>query len=210
MSAPTETRLYTPDDLLAMPDRDLYELVDGDLVELNVSKLSSLAASRLNRRLGDFCEPNDVAWVFGADCGYQCFPDRPNLLRKPDVSVILCERMPLDQLEEDGWTRIAPDIAVEVVSPNDTAYEVDQKVMEYLSAGVRRVWVVNPEVRIVHVSRGDGSVSRLQEADELTGEDVLPGFSCRIGDLFPQPAGPRREDDHVPDVPTAGGPARND
>lgn len=91
--------------------------------------------------------------------------------------------MTLAELER-GFLRIAPDLAVEVVSPNDTVYEVDEKVEELLAAGVRLVWVLNPETRIVEVHRLDGTVSKLHVADELSGEDVLPGFTCPVAELF--------------------------
>lgn len=186
MSTSAAVRAFTPADLLALPDRNRYELVDGELVELNVSALSSLVASRLNRELGNFCEATSLAWVFGADCGYQCFPDSPGKVRKPDVSAVRRERLPVEALEE-GYVAIAPDLAVEVISPHDLAYEVDRKVEEYLGAGVRLVWVINPELRTVRVHRRDGSVGLLREADGLDGEDVLPGFACPIRGLFPAP-----------------------
>jgi Uma2 family endonuclease len=176
--------LLTPEEFLARPDRDHFELVDGELVELGMSQLSSLVALELGRLLGNHCTPAGIAWVFGADNGYRCFPGRPNLVRKPDVSVVLRERLPADQLH-DGWSTLAPDLAVEVVSPGDLAYEVDEKVDEYQAAGVRLVWIVNPERRTVRVHRRDGTVSLLRSGDALTGEDVLPGFACSVSELFP-------------------------
>jgi len=85
----------------------------------------------------------------------------------------------------EGFLRIHPDLAVEVLSPNDTAYEIDEKVEEYLAAGVPLVWVVNPEKRIVEIHRKDGTVSKLRSTDEISGEDVLPGFRCPVAAFFP-------------------------
>lgn len=184
MSTTAEVKKYTPDELLAMPNGKNFELVDGNLVEREVSGLSSLVAARITRRLGDHCEPAAVAWVLASDCGYRCFPDNSNKIRRPDVSCVLQERLPFEKLSE-GYIEIAPDIAVEVVSPNDLVYEVTQKIQEYLGAGVKLVWVVNPPARTVEVHRIDGSVVILKASDELTGESVLAGFSCRVGDLFP-------------------------
>ena len=92
--------------------------------------------------------------------------------------------------------RTAPDLAVEVVSPHDLAYDVDSKVEGYLQAGVRLVWVVNPAARTVRVHRPDGSSATLRPGDQLTGGEVLPGFHCLIRDLFllPQPAEDGRSD----------------
>jgi Uma2 family endonuclease len=187
MSTTESKARYTPEDLLAMPDGDRYELVDGNLVERNVSALSSLVAAKLIRLIGVHCEANDLAWYFSSDCGYRCFPGSPSKVRRPDASFVNRRRLPADELSE-GYINIAPDLAAEVVSPNDLAYEVDEKVDEYLGAGVRLVWVVNPRRRTVSVHRADGSVSVLREHEDLDGEDVLPGFRCRVGELFPPTA----------------------
>ena len=176
---------YTPEDLLAMPDGKGHELVNGSLVELNVGSLSSWIGGRLFRLISNFVEANGLGWVWPAENGIQCFPDDPNKVRKPDASFIRKGRLPGEEIPE-GWIRIVPDLAVEVISPNDLAYEVEGKVVEYLHAGVRLVWIVNPQTRIVRVHRADGTSGWLTEADELSGEDVLPGFSCRVAQLFPR------------------------
>ena len=86
---------------------------------------------------------------------------------------------------EQGHVLIYPDLAVEVVSPNDLAYETQEKVEEYLRAEVPLIWVIYPQDHVVLVYRKDGSTARLCDGDELSGEDVVPGFSCRVHDLFP-------------------------
>jgi Uma2 family endonuclease len=184
MSTTAEPRTYTPEDLLAMPDRKNYELVDGNLVELNVSTLSSWVASELNALLRNHCRDHAPAWIFGADCGCQCFPGHPRKVRKPDISLVRRERLAAEQLDE-GFLTIPPDLVVEVVSPNDLAYEVMAKVKEYLGAGVRLVWVVYPPTRFVQIHRGDGSAAIVHDGDELDGEDVVPGFRCPVDALFP-------------------------
>ncbi|HEU5116690.1 MAG TPA: Uma2 family endonuclease, partial [Isosphaeraceae bacterium] len=174
----------TPEALLGLADGDRYELVDGDLVERPVSKTSSLIAMMVGRKIGNHCDSTGSAWIFGPDLGCRCFPDDPDRVRKPDVSVVLKPRMPADQLE-GGFLTIAPDLAVEVISPNDLAEDVERKIMEYLSAGVRLVWVVYPSTRSVHVFRADGSTTAVRESDRLDGGEVLPGFSVAVADLFP-------------------------
>jgi len=84
-----------------------------------------------------------------------------------------------------GWAKIPPDLAVEVISPNETAYELDEKLGDYQKAGVPLVWVINPNSRTVRIHRGDGSVSYLRENEELSGEDVIPGFRCIVRDFLP-------------------------
>jgi Uma2 family endonuclease len=178
---------YTPDDLLKMPDGDRYELVDGELVERNMGWYSSLIGGELFRLLSNFCVAKSLGRVTPADASYQCFPDNPDKVRKPDVSFICLERLPAGQ-EPEGHCRIAPDLAAEVVSPNDLYSDVEGKVAEYLAAGVLLVWVINPPTRSARVHRADGTVTDLEESDELSGENVVPGFRCRVGDLFLAPA----------------------
>src|SRR5216683_149243 len=109
MSTVETPTLYSPEDLLTMPDGDLYELVDGHLVERNMGAWSSYVGSRLHRLIGNFCEENGVGWYWAADASYQCFLSRPRLVRKPDVSFIRVGRLPGEKAPE-GHIRIAPDL----------------------------------------------------------------------------------------------------
>jgi len=167
-----------------MPDRKSYELVDGHLVARDVSVLSSWVGAETRDILNRFVKERQLGWTWGADLGYVCFPSAPGKVRRPDVSFVRKERLP-EGLTSEGYLYIPPDLAVEVISPNDLAYQVDHKVDEYLNAGVPLVWVINPEARKVFIHRRDQSVSALREADELSGEDVLPGFRCRVSTIFP-------------------------
>jgi Uma2 family endonuclease len=178
----------TPEDLLSMSDSVSYELVDGRLVERPMGLKSSRISGKLLRLMGNFCDANSMGWLFNADAGYQCFPDAPNKVRKPDVSFIRKERLPADQ-EPEGHSLIAPDLAVESISPNDLFEEVAVKVEEYLTAGVQLVWVLVPSTRTVLVYRPSGPGTILRASDELSGEDVLPGFRCRVSDIFQPPPG---------------------
>jgi Uma2 family endonuclease len=182
-------RRFTPDDLLALPDAVNYELVDGRLVERGMGTTSSWIGGELHGRLREYCGQQRLGWTFPADASYQCFPDEPARVRKPDVSFIQFGRLPGEQLPE-GHTRIAPDFAVEVVSPNDLALELDRTVKEYLAAGVRLVWVIFPDTRSARIHRANGSVAEVRENDELGGEDVIPGFRCTVRDLLPPAPSP--------------------
>ena len=173
---------YTPEDLLSMPDRGRYELIDGQLLERNVSSESSMVALILNARLIAFVLANKLGWMVQADGGLQIFPDTPGKVRFGDGAFISKRRMP--ERPGAGHLRAAPELVVEVVSPNDTAEEVDEKNEEYLRAGVLRVWVVYPATRSVTVIRPGGNETRLTSADMLSGEDVLPGFEVPVADLF--------------------------
>lgn len=156
----------------------------GHLVERQSGGVSSWVGGRLYQLLANFCDANSLGWVFPADAGYQCFPFAPSQVRKPDVSFVRRGRLP-DERPPDGYLMIAPDLAVEVLSPNDLAYEVDQKILDYLTAGVQLVWVVNPETRSVRIHRQDRSLAGLEESDGLDGETVVPGFRCAVKELFP-------------------------
>jgi Uma2 family endonuclease len=179
--------LITADEFMRLPDEGDYELVDGKLVERHMGVKSSYIGGRLLRLLGAYCENPFIGWVLPADANYQFFPDRPNLVRKPDVSFIQVGRLPNEALPE-GHARLAPDLVVEVVSPNDTFYEVTQKMAEYRIAQVRLVWLVIPPTRTVQIRRLDGSLAEVGEEGELTGEDVVPGFHCSVRELFQPPA----------------------
>ena len=143
-------KIFTPEDLLSLPDAVDYELVDGNLVERKMGSESSVIAGIILTILSNFIRGKRMGCVAGADCSYQCFPDAPNKVRKPDVSFVRSGRLPGDK-SPTGHTKIAPDLAVEVLSPNDNASEIDDKIVEYLAAGVKLVWVVNPTSRTVRV-----------------------------------------------------------
>ncbi len=180
-----QTKPITPAELLAMPDSNNLELVGGELVEKPVSVLSALVESKMHVRLGGFCDAHKTGVVLSSTNGIQCFPDEPNKVRKPDISFVKRERFSLEHLRE-GFLSIAPDLAVEVISSHDEFAEITEKVEEYLAAGVALVWVIDPENRLVYIHRRDGSVTKLRESDELSGENVIPGFACKVAELLPQ------------------------
>jgi Uma2 family endonuclease len=179
----TEAR-YTPEDLLAMPDSKSYELVGGQLVERNMGAESSRVGGGLFSRLDRFCEEHALGIAWPADNGYQCFPHDPGLVRKPDVSFLRHVRLPGDVVPK-GWIKIPPDLAVEVVSPNDSSDQLEEKLADYEKVGIPLIWVISLTSRTVMVYRADGSVSRLHEDDELSGEDIIPGFRCLIREILP-------------------------
>ena len=144
-SVATKTQ-YTPEDLLAMPDSKSYELVGGQLVERNMGAESSWVGGELHLRLSRYCREREMGWALPADNGYQCFPHEPGLVRKPDVSYVRFGRLAGGALPK-GWIKIPPDLAVEVVSPNDTVYELEEKLADYQKVEVPLMWVVYPNSR---------------------------------------------------------------
>jgi Uma2 family endonuclease len=181
-SQATKTR-YTPEDLLTMQDGDRYELVNGELVERDMSYWSSYIAGVIHRLVSTYCLDKKRGWVAPEGATFQCFPGDPQKVRKADVSFIRLDRLTAEMATDQGHMSIAPDLAVEVTSPGDLYYK-DAKTEEWLAAGVQLVWVVNPRTRMVMVRRADGTATSFHENDELTGESVIPGFRCRVGELF--------------------------
>jgi len=175
---------YTPEALLDLPDGISYELVGGELLERKMGMETSLVGGRLLSRLGRFCDEHAIGWAFNAENGYQCFPHEPGLVRRPDVSFVRYGRFPGDVVPQ-GWAKIPPDLVVEVVSPNETVYELEDKLADYQKVGVPLIWVINPKSRTVRIHRGDGTVSYLREDQELSGEDIIPGFHCPVREIFP-------------------------
>jgi Uma2 family endonuclease len=175
----------TPEELLAMPDGGRYELVDGVLVERTMSLLATRVELKLGHILEGFCEGPDLGWVLGSSGTYRCFSWKPKQVRRPDVSFIVRHRLPAPEQWSEGYITIPPDLAVEITSPTDEVYDLEEKIEEYLRAGVRLIWVIHPEVRVVEVFRADGSTSRIRSGGEVSGEDVVPGFRCPVDALFP-------------------------
>ncbi len=178
------TLSYTAEDLLTMPDGELYELVDGQLTEREMGTESCWVAGQLFGFLLTYNREHQSGWLFPADNSYLCFPNHPNQVRKPDVSFIRRGRLPNEELPR-GHCRIAPDLVAEVVSPNDIYANVIRKVLEFQEAGVPLIWVIDPDSCTVMVYRIDGSVALLHEQDQLSGEMVLENFTCLVSELFP-------------------------
>jgi len=124
----------------------------------------------------------NLGQVFCAETGFLLARD-PDTVRAPDIAFVHKDRLSTGAVEETFWPG-APDLAVEVVSPGDTIREIDEKAKAWLAAGASLVWVVNPAWRNVTVYRSPTDIKTLSEDAELTGEDVVPGFRCRVADIF--------------------------
>jgi Uma2 family endonuclease len=180
-----EPLAMNPEDLLMLADGDRYELVRGQLVEHQKSHLAVWIATRVVVLLSNYLKDGSIGDVYGEGATYQCFVHDPEMVRRPDVSVILKGRLPYGQFLK-GHVRIHPDVVVEVISPNDLAADVATKLEDYLQAGIPLIWQVYPATRTVVVyADGGRHVSHLHESDDLTGGTVLPGFTCRVSELFP-------------------------
>ncbi len=175
----------TEQDVIDIEEREsrLCELVDGVLVEKTVGIYESNLASRLIYFLN--------AFVLKLDLGVVTAPDgmmrlAAGLVRIPDVSFISWNQLPGRRVPRVPIAELAPDLAVEVISPSNTSREMERKRQEYLAAGVRLVWYVFPEQQEVHVYSADRhDVLTIDQA--ISGGDVLPGFTLGLRNLFEKP-----------------------
>lgn len=175
------TRTWTEDELMALP-RDGFkrELVDGEIQLSPAGHPHGNVNTRLIARLQTYVEAHRLGETFDGATG--CWMPSGNL-RVPDLAFVARERLPGPS--EAGFLRVVPDLVVEVVSPGDSSRRILDKVGEYLSAGVRLVWVIDPRARRAAVHRSLTDVTDLEADDDLDGGDVVPGFRCRLGDILP-------------------------
>lgn len=176
--------LFTAEQLLHMPsDGFRYELLSGELHQMSPAGWRhGKVGGRLYRLIATYLDRNPCGEALLAETGFLLSRD-PDTVCAPDIAFIRNEHIPLD-LPEDAFWPGAPDLAVEVVSPGDTYREVNEKANAWLTGGAQLIWIVNPLLRTVSVYHSDGSIVTLTENEELTAEDVLPGFRCRVGDIF--------------------------
>ncbi len=162
-------------------DGSKLELVRGEIVVMPPPKgKHGICCSQVSWLLKNHVTPAKLGWVTTNDTGIVLERD-PDTVRGPDVAFWSIARQPT---VPEGYFQIPPDIAVEVLSPDDRRKDVRAKIKEYLFYSVPLVWLVDPETQTVLVYRGTMRGIELDEADTLEGGDVLPGFSCKVSDLF--------------------------
>ena len=176
--------LMTADDLLCLPDDgQQYELVRGRLICVApASSRSSIVSRRAGTRIDHHVGEHDLGVCGDSDWGFK-LQSNPDTVRAPDVSVVLRHRIPTEGLPPGFWPG-APDLAVEVLSPSNRWPDVLTKVKEYLDAGTKLVWVLDPEVRRATVFHPDALPETAGADGELSGEDVLPGFTLRLSEIW--------------------------
>jgi Uma2 family endonuclease len=161
----------------------LYEVVDGVYVEKPMGLVENVIANILIGRLGPYCREKQLGYVV-----METLFEIPNSGndRKPDVAFVSFQRWaanrPLPRV--NAWP-VAPELAVEIISPTDKAFDVIEKVQEYFKGGVRQVWHVYSHIEQVFVFDSPTTVRVLTRADELTAEPLVPGFRMPMGELFP-------------------------
>ena len=178
-------RLMTAEELWELPEQPgvRYELVRGVPVEVpGAGGLHAQLVKGLFLLLHAFVSAQKLGAVFGDGLGY-ILSRNPDIVRIPDVSFISVTRLRESGIPE-GFIPFAPDLAVEIVSPNDRAEDVHDKVRDYLAAGTRLVWVLWPKSRSLTVYTPDGQARELDPEQELDGGDVLPDFRAPVASLF--------------------------
>ena len=177
-------QLITAEDLLTMPDDgSRYELVKGELRKMPpAGNIHGNRTMRLGWRLAQYVEMNDLGIVFAAETGFK-LSSNPDTVRAPDIAFISKKRIAEVGAVEGFWPG-APDLAIEVVSPGDTYTEVGEKVEEYLRAGAHAVWVVDPRRRTITVYLSLSDITILSESDTLDGGNIIPGFRCKVAEIF--------------------------
>jgi Uma2 family endonuclease len=178
-------KLMTAEELLRLPTGmdKRYELVRGELKTMSpAGSRHGRIALRIGALLDQFVRAQKLGEVLGAETGFT-LRRNPDTVRAPDAAFVAAARVPADGLPV-GYFPGAPDLAVEVVSPDDRAEEIKAKINEYFEAGARLVWIVYPETREVVVFRSARESVVLAGPEALDGGEVLPGFACRVAELF--------------------------
>jgi len=174
--------LMTADELLRthVPNKRT-ELLRGVLVVREpAGSRHGLVTMNLGAELAVYAKQTGAGGVYAAESGFKLASD-PDTVRAPDIAFVTRDRLP--PANTTGYPALAPDLAVEVLSPGDRPGEVLAKVADWLSAGTRLVWVLDPEHRLARVYRHDGSETIVTPEGALDGEDVLPGFSCSLASI---------------------------
>jgi Uma2 family endonuclease len=178
------TQNVTAEMLSRMPEDGFrYELVKGELRKMTPSgSRHAVTIANLTVLLGLHVKDNKLGIVLGAEAGFK-IASNPDTVRAPDIAFVRHERVPSSGVPEAFWPG-PPDLAVEVLSPTDTVYEIEEKVADWLSAGTQMVWILNPKRRIIHVQRPHAEVQTLTANDILDGQDIVPGLRCNAADIF--------------------------
>lgn len=161
-----------------------FEVVEGRIVELMATKRPhGQVGARVIAILLNYVSDNDLGEIQTREVGFVLKAD-PLTLRCPDVAFISNER--LVDVDDDGFFHIAPDLAVEIVSDSNSTKEIREKTAEYFEAGSKLVWWVYPETKEVQVYRlaNPTEPQTLKGDNEISGEEVIPGFSCKVRQFF--------------------------
>jgi Uma2 family endonuclease len=175
-------KLITGEKLQAMGDIGPCELIDGRIVPMvPTGSEHGVIEFNLGRHIGNFIAAHKLGWVSGGEVGIYTRRN-PDRVRGADIAFVSRERLP--DGPPKGFLTVAPDLVVEIVSPDDRWQSIRDKLEEYFAIGVYRVWIVEPDNRAVLVYSSSTEMRKFGEGDTLAGEGVLDGFSLLIAELF--------------------------
>ncbi len=177
--------LITAEELLRMPDDGFrYELVRGELKQMApTGDEHGYIAGEVSAELRNYVKANGLGRAYAAETGFKIYSD-PDTVRAPDAAFVSRERLEAQGKVMQGFRPGAPDLAVEVVSPNDTHSEVVEKALEWLEAGCKMVLVAEPKRKTVTVYRSREDIRILTEGDSVDGADVVPGWRLPVAEIF--------------------------
>jgi Uma2 family endonuclease len=177
-------KLITAEEFMNMPDPEdgsRQELLQGVIITMPPPQgRHGVCCMEVARLISNHVKANKLGFTTCNDAGFISERD-PDSVRGPDVAFYGHQRV---TEIPNGYFEVSPDLAVEVLSPNDADSRVQEKVRHYLKHGVSMVWLVDPRLQIVTVYRHLKRAQTLKESDTLLGEDVLPGFSCGVAEFF--------------------------
>ena len=179
----SEEKLITAEEFAEMVDVGRAELVKGRIVEMPPPKdRHGEVESNFSYYINMFVREHELGRVRVGESGVLIHRD-PDTVRGMDVAFISNKRL-AQRRDPDGYLDIAPDLIVEVLSPSDRWSQVMNKLREYFDIGVRLVWVADTEAEIVYAYRSETEIESYEKGDDLPGEEVLPGFTVPVAELF--------------------------
>jgi len=174
--------LISAEELFQMPNHGRCELVRGEINMMSPAGAKhGMIVVNITSLLDNFVKSHRLGRIMGAETGFIIRRD-PDTVRAPDVAFIRAERLP-EKLPQ-GYFNGSPDLAVEVLSPNDRASEVQGKIRDWLEAGCRAVWIVDPETKSVTIYKSTHDIVVLSTADTLIDAQILPGFTMAVSEIF--------------------------
>lgn len=178
------SKIWTDEEFMALPDDGHhYEIINGELINMgNSGALHGYVCSTLMILLGGYVRQHNLGAMLDSSTAFKM---KNGNKRSPDIAFFAKERLQGMAVLPSGYLEGAPDLAVEVLSPGNTVEEIDDKLTEYFENGSRLVWLIHPTQHYVLVYRSAQEPDRLlKEKDSLDGEEVIPGFTLAIADLF--------------------------
>ncbi len=184
LAEPTKKKFITAESLSQKPPKERRgELVRGEFVAMSPAGfIHGRIALKIGTYINMFVINNQLGEAYAAETGFILTRD-PDTVRAPDVAFVTAERVAQHTVVQ-GFFQGAPDLAVEVISPTETINDIEDKLIDYLEAGTRLVWLIYPRTKTITVYRSLTNIETLTVADVLSGDEVLPGFTISVAEIF--------------------------